>query len=196
MRSCAATRRSSTFPTPLNVDGDLLPDVIATVHVVSLSTFTLRVDRLLTEFGTTPVKIEAAVDDPTAGALPRQHINIGYDARESRAETELEGDGDVADDGSDALTTLNLVNDVTGAGSAITTLGGLFDGDALARTDRSAARSGTRPFRAGHSVSRSARTWRSARGAGVPVSAQASAEIVDGAREQRIGANSPRCHSR
>jgi hypothetical protein len=177
-------------PTPLNVDGDLLPDVIATIHVVSLSTFTLRIDRLLTEFGTTPVKIEAAVDDPTAGALPRQHINVGYDARESRAPTSWKVTATLPDDGSDALTTLNLVNDVTGAGSAITTLGGLFDGDALARKDPlgGAIRYAPVPAQATLGVTLGSHMEVRA-GASVPVGAQASAEIVDGAREQRIGAN-------
>jgi hypothetical protein len=177
-------------PTALNVDGDLLPDVIATVHVLSLSEFTLRVDRLLTELGATPLKIEAIVDDPTAGALPRQRINVGYDARESRAPNSWRATATLPDDGTDALTTLDLVKDVSGAGAAITTLGGLFDGDSLARKDPigGAIRYAPVPARATLGLTLGSHMEVRA-GASVPVDARASAEIVDGPREQRVSAN-------
>ena len=90
---------------------------------------------MLLELAPLPVKIEAIVDDPTAGALPRENINVGYDARDSRAPNTWKATATLPDDGSDALTTLNIVKDVTGAGTTITTVGGLFDGDSLARKD-------------------------------------------------------------
>ena len=90
---------------------------------------------MLLELAPLPVKIEAIVDDPTAGALPRENINVGYDARDSRAPNTWKATATLPDDGSDALTTLNIVKDVAGAGTTITTVGGLFDGDSLARKD-------------------------------------------------------------
>jgi hypothetical protein len=177
------------IPTPLNVDGDLLPDLVATVQVFSLTKFTLRIDRFLTEFSTTPVKIEAAVDDPTAGALPREKINVGYDARSGRAPNSWKATASLPDDGSDALTTLNIVKDVSGAGATITTLGGLFDGDALARKNPMGGTIQYTPVPAHATLGLTLGSHMEVRaGAGTSTSVQAGAEIVDGPREQRVGA--------
>ena len=84
------------IPTPLNVDGDLLPDVTATVQVFSLTQFTLKIDRMLLELAPLPVKIEAIVDDPTAGgAAAREHQRRLRRARQPRAE-HVAGHGDAA----------------------------------------------------------------------------------------------------
>ena len=175
--------------TPLNVDGDLLPDILATVQVLSLSQFSLRIDRMLTELTPTPVKIEAIVDDPTAGALPRANINVGYDARDSRAPSTWKATATLPDDGSDALTTLNIVKDVTGAGTTITTVGGLFNGDSLARQNPMGGAIRLTPVPAQTTLGLTLGSYMEVRaGASSLTTAQASAEIVDGPREQRIGA--------
>lgn len=176
-------------PTPLNVDGDLLPDLVATVQVLSLTQFSLRIDRFLTEVSTTPVKIEAIVDDPTAGALPREKINVGYDARAGRAPSSWKATATLPDDGSDALTTLNIVKDVTGAGPTITTVGGLFDGDSLARRDPLGGAIRYTPVPAQANLGLTLGSYMEVRaGAVTPTNVEASAEIVDGPREQRVGA--------
>lgn len=177
-------------PTLLNVDGDLLPDVVATVQVLSLTQFSLRVDRLLTEIAPTPLKIEAIVDDPTAGALPRENINVGYDAREGRAPNSWKATATLPEDGSAALTTLNIVKDSSGAGSTITTVGGLFNGDSLARKNPMGGAIRYAPVPPQATLGLTLGSYMEVRaGASVPVGVKASAEIVNGPREQRVAAN-------
>ena len=177
-------------PTPLNVDGDLLPDVIATVQVFSLTQFTLKIDRMLLELAPLPVKIEAIVDDPTAGGLPRENINVGYDARDSRAPNTWKATATLPDDGSDALTTLNIVKDVTGAGTTITTVGGLFDGDSLARRDPMGGAITYTPVPTQATLGLTLGSYMEVRaGANLPVGVKARAEIVDGPREQLVNFN-------
>ncbi len=178
------------LPTPLNVDGDLLPDVIATVQVLSLTQFTVKIDRMLLELAPLPVKIEAIVDDPTAGALPRENINVGYDARGSRAPNTWKATATLPDDGSDALTTLNIVKDVAGAGTTITTVGGLFDGDSLARKDPMGGAITYTPVPTQATLGLTLGSYMEVRaGANVPVGVKARAEIVDGARAQLANFN-------
>ena len=177
-------------PTPLNVDGDLLPDVIGTVQVLSLSQFSLKIDRGLLELATLPVKIEAIVDDPTAGALPREHINVGYDARAGRAPNSWKATASLPDDGSDALTTLNIVKNISGAGSTITTVGGLFDGDSLVRKNPMGGAIQYTPVPAQASLGLTLGSYMEVRaGAVTPSNVKASAEIVNGPRKQLVGAN-------
>jgi hypothetical protein len=177
-------------PTLLNVDDDLLPDVIGTVEVTSLSTFVVKIDRASLEAGTLPLKIEAIVDDPTAGALPRENINVGYDARDSRAPSTWKTTATLPDDGSDALTTLNVVTDVTGGGAAITTLGGLFNGDSLFRRDPMGGRIRYAGVPAQATLGLTLGSYMEVRaGASSPVSVQGDAEIVGGPREQRVNVN-------
>jgi hypothetical protein len=178
------------IPTPLNVDGDLLPDVIATVQVFSLTQFSLKIDRMPLELAPLPVKIEAIVDDPTAGGLPRENINVGYDARDSRAPNTWKATATLPDDGSDALTTLNIVQDVTGAGSTITTVGGLFDGDSLARKDPMGGAITYTPVPTQATLGLTLGAYMEVRaGANVPVGVKAHAEIVDGPRQQLVDFN-------
>lgn len=178
------------IPTALNVDDDLLPDLVATVQVFSLTQFTLKIDRALLELSTLPVKVEAVVDDPTAGALPRQKINVGYDARASRAPSSWKATATLPDDGSDALTTLNIVKNITGAGTTITTVGGLFDGDALARKNPMGGAITYTPVPAQANLGLTLGSYMEVRaGAVTATNVQASAEIVNGPREQRVGAN-------
>jgi len=176
-------------PTPLNVDGDLLPDVLARVEVFSLTQFSLRIDRMLTELGTLPVKIEAVIDDPTAGGLPRENIHVGYDARVSRAPSSWKATATLPDDGSDALTTLDVVQQITGAGATIKTVGGLFDGDSLVRKDPMGGAIAYTPVPSQATLGLTLGSYMEVRaGASAPVLADASAEIVQGPREQRVGA--------
>jgi hypothetical protein len=177
-------------PTPLNVDGDVLPDVVATLQVLSLTQFTLKIERMLLETAPLPVKIEAIVDDPTAGGLPRENINVGYDARDSRAPNTWKATATLPDDGSDALTTLNIVQDVTGAGTTITTVGGLFDGDSLARQDPMGGAITYTPVPAQATLGLTLGSYMEVRaGANVPVGVKAHAEIVDGPRQQLVDFN-------
>ncbi len=177
-------------PTLLNVDGDLLPDVVATVQVLSLTQFSVKIDRVIGELAALPVKIEAIVDDPTAGGLPRESINVGYDARDSRAPNTWKATATLPDDGSDALTTLNIVKDVVGAGTTITTVGGLFDGDSLARKDPIGGAIAYTPVPTQATLGLTLGSYMEVRaGANVPVAVKARAEIVDGPREQLVNFN-------
>ena len=177
-------------PTALNVDGDLEPDVIATVQVFSPNQFSLTIDRLLGEIAALPVKIEAIVDDPTAGGLPRENINVGYDARDSRAPNSWKATATLPDDGSDALTTLNIVKDVTGAGTTIKTVGGLFDGDSLARRDPMGGEIAYTPVPTQATLGLTLGSYMEVRaGANLPVGVKARAEIVGGPREQLVNVN-------
>jgi len=178
------------IPTPLNVDGDLLPDVIATVQVFSLTQFTVRIERVLGELSTLPLKVEAIVDDPTAGALPRENINVGYDARDGRAPNSWKATATLPDDGSDALTTLNIVKDVVGAGPTIKTVGGLFDGDSLARRDPMGGEIAYTPVPTQATLGLTLGSYMEVRaGANLPVGVKARAEIVNGPREQLVDFN-------
>ena len=174
-------------PTPLNVDGDLAPDVVATVQVLSLTQFSLRIERGLTEFAQLPLKIEAIVNDPTAGGLPREKVNVGYDARDGRAPNAWQATASLPDDGSDALTTLNVVNDIAGAGTTITTLGGLFDGDSLARKNPMGGALDYTPVPTQATLGLTLGAYMEVRaGANLPVGVKARAEIVDGPHEQLV----------
>lgn len=176
-------------PTPLNVDADPLPDVIATVQVLALDTFTLRVDRALGEAATLPLKLEALIDDPT-GALPRQRINAGYDARGARAPQLWSAVATLPEDGDEDLTTIEVEQTTVGGGTKLATVAGLFDGPALARVDPIGGRVQTTPppptLRLGLSLGKHLEVRA---GASVPTLVNAAAEIVDGAAEQRITAD-------
>jgi hypothetical protein len=177
-------------PTALNVDDEPLPDVIATLQVFSLTQFSLKIDRVLGEIATLPVKIEAIVDDPTAGGLPRENINVGYDARDSRAPNTWKATATLPDDGSDALTTLNIVKDIVGAGTTIKTVGGLFNGDALKRKDPMGGEIGYTPVPTQATLGLTLGSYMEVRaGANLPVGVKAHAEIVGGPREQLIDVN-------
>lgn len=177
-------------PTALNVDEDLSPDVIATLQVLGLSQFSLKIDRVLTELARLPAKIEAIVDDPTAGTLPREHINVGYDARDSRAPSSWKATATLPDDGSDALTTLNIVKDVATTGTTITTVGGLFNGDSLKRKDPMGGAIAYTPVPTRATLGLTLGSHMEVRaGANVPVGVKARAEIVAGPREQFVDVN-------
>ena len=126
----------------------------------------------------------------TAGALPRENINVGYDARDSRAPNTWKATATLPDDGSDALTTLNIVKDVTGAGTTITTVGGLFDGDSLARKDPMGGAITYTPVPTQATLGLTLGTYMEVRaGANLPVGVKARAEIVNGPREQLVDFN-------
>ncbi len=172
-------------PTLLNVDADILPDLIGTVQVLALDKFTLRVDRVLGEVSSLPVRVEAVLDDPTGG-LPRDRINVGYDARDSVAPTSWVTTATLPEDGADDLTTLNITQDVTGAIPSVTTVGGLFDGDSLDREDPMGGTLKYTPAPAQARLGLTLGRYMEVRaGASTPVGVQGSAEIVNGAREQR-----------
>ena len=175
------------LPTPINVDADILPDVIVTLQVLSLDRFTLRVDRMLGETAALPMSLEAIVDDPTGGALPREHINAGFDARGSRTPVSWITTATLPEDGDDNLTTLNTSTDVTGGGASITTLGGLFDGTALDRKDPLGGRLRYTPVPPNATLGLSLGTYLEVRaGSSVPTLVEGDAEIVEGPSEQRV----------
>lgn len=177
-------------PTLLDVDGDILPDLVATVQVLSINQFSLHIDRLLGEASTLPLRIEAIVDDPTAGSLPRENINVGYDTRTSRAPASWRATASLPATGDPNLTTLDVVKDITGAGASITTLGGLFDGDSLARIDPMGARLRYTSVPSQSTLGLTLGRYLEARaGASVPVALNGAVEIVNGAREQRANVN-------
>jgi hypothetical protein len=133
-------------PAALDVDEDLSPDLVGTLGIDPLTlspAVSLEIDRAQLETSKLPVKVEAIVDDPTAGGLPRERINAGYDARDGcpsglcapsdwKATARFSSAG-----GSTVLDVQQDMRDQLGATpvlpASIKLLGGLFDGDALAR---------------------------------------------------------------
>ncbi|MEX2194228.1 MAG: hypothetical protein WD844_03005 [Thermoleophilaceae bacterium] len=177
-------------PTLLNVDDDPLPDVIGTLFVTSLDRFELRIDRVLTEVAPLPLRVEAIVDDPTNGALPRERINVGYDTRESMAPVLWRAVATLPDDGSAGLTTLEVDQEVVGAGATLTTLGGLFNGDALDRQDPIGGRLRYTPVPPTSDIGLTLGDHLEVRaGSSIPTLVNAVAEIVEGPREQEIKAD-------
>jgi hypothetical protein len=121
-------------PMALDVDADIAPDVIATLQVLSLDHFVLKIDRMLTETSDLPVLIEVLVDDPTK-ELPRKRLNLGYDARGSKAPQTWSGTIDLLEN-SDTTTKLGLTFAKTGATPKLAVLGGLFNGTGAAKADK------------------------------------------------------------
>lgn len=120
-------------PTPLDVDGAPGADVVGTVKVLSLSKFELRIVRAPGVTKALPLRVEALIDSPLPGLLPRERINVGYDTRGARAPQTWNATATLPAT-TPGTTQLDVATTVTGAGDRIATLGGLFDGAARART--------------------------------------------------------------
>ncbi len=173
-------------PTALNVDADPAPDVVGTVKVLSLSKFELRIERALGETATLPLKVEAIVDDPTVSMLPRRHINLGYDARKARAPQTWTATAELPA-AAPGTTVIDMTTAVTGGGSEIATLAGLFNGSTA---DRQSPMGGTIAYAPVPSSAKLGLTLgpRMAvrAGASRPVALDAKAELVDGKRRQDV----------
>lgn len=178
-------------PTALEVgDGDATPDLIATVTATSLSRFGLRIERALGENGPLPVSVEALIDDPSAGNLPRENIAFGYDVRDDRAPQSWEAaitlaDGERADD----VAKLDVEHTTSGAGAGVTVTGGLYDGDDLQRRNPLGGRLAYRPAAPSANFGLTIGERLQLRlGASAPVTLTAEAELVDGPAAKRIRA--------
>lgn len=135
-------RKTSSFPnvpTPINVDADDAPDLIAQVQVLSFERFELRIIRAPGETSALPASVEALVTPP--GDLPRDHVNFGYDATGSRAPTSFVATGLIGDQAkARGVETVALDHAITGAGPRLAILGGLYDGSPTQRTEPIAGR--------------------------------------------------------
>jgi hypothetical protein len=196
-------------PTALNVDDDLDPDVIGTLAVdaLTLSGVSLEIDRFLFESSKLPLKVEAIVDDPTAGALPRRRINAGYDARDGCPAAPAPGLCAPADwkatatfSGAGGSTKLDVVQDVRNdeptelqgaVPASVKLLGGLFNGDSIHRRDPMGGEIRYAPVAlvANLGVTLAASSMEVRAGAVTTTNVKARAEIVNGPREQRVGAD-------
>jgi hypothetical protein len=175
-------------PTPIDVNGDLLPDFIGTLQVLALDKFTLRIDRFLTNVGPSPVSIEAIVNDPTGGSLPRSKINVGFDARNSDAPQTWSATATLPKEADPSLTTINVSTDVLArpTTTTLTTLGGLFNGTADTRSNPMGGRLAYTPVPPNSTVGLTLGKYIEARlGASLPVGLHGDVEIVDSPREQR-----------
>ncbi len=113
-------------PTLLDVDGDSVPDINASLSISGTSSVTMQVERLAAGLiGSTdlPLKIEAVVADPRAGSTAV--FALGYDASASRAPdsfTEVIGIGG-------GLNSTQITVDVTstGAGDSLDLLAEQFE---------------------------------------------------------------------
>jgi hypothetical protein len=70
-------------PTPLNMDSDPAPDLLATVTVMGLNKIGIMFRRI-NEFGDMPGTAELVLTDPSRGSLPASHMSIGIDSRNGR----------------------------------------------------------------------------------------------------------------
>ncbi|EHN10606.1 hypothetical protein PAI11_25660 [Patulibacter medicamentivorans] len=175
-------------PTKLNVDADPEPDVVGTISVISLEKFEIRIERLPGEKSELPLQIEALIDDPLNGGIPRDHINVGYDARGSRAPQRWTATAELPKTAA-GTTDIDVRVTQTGAGPELTTLGGLYDGTADHRTSPMGARLKYAPApslsRMGLSIGQTRTVVRA--GSGTPTTLEAQAELVDGATRKDIG---------
>ena len=140
-----------------------------------------------------PVSVELIVDDPTTGALPRDRIHLGYDARETRAPRlfrslitlgeEPNGDPRVQLE-NHAGYGLNT------SPAALTVVGGLFDGESLDRSDPLGGRLTYTPMPPTSTVDLGiGERYRVGLGASTPVTLDAEVEMVAGANEKRATAH-------
>ncbi|WP_320668577.1 hypothetical protein [Patulibacter defluvii] len=175
-------------PTKLNVDADPEPDVIATISVINLGKFEIRIERLPGEKAELPLQIEALIDDPLNGGIPRQHINVGYDARNSRAPQRWTATATLPKT-AQGTTDIDIRVTQTGAGPELTTLGGLYDGTADRRTR---PMGGRLKFSPAPSLSRVGLSFGPTRtvvraGSGTPTALDAEAVLDDGTSRKDIG---------
>ncbi len=176
-------------PSLVDVNNDLLPDFIATVQVFSLTQFTLRIDRMLTNISPMALSFEALIDDPTQ-ALPRKRINAGYDARDSNAPGSWVTTLTLPEDNDPNLTTINASTTVTGTkGPSITTVAGLFNGTATVRSNPLGGRLRYAPVPGNATVGLSIGHYMEVRaGANSLTNLTADAELVDSPHETRVHA--------
>jgi len=166
----------------LNVDADEGADVIATLDLVSPTEVTMRVDRATGELAALPLRIEALVDDPTGGTLPRERLNFGYDARDSRAPSTWGGTLTLPQ-----ATTLEVAQDVVGPGDAVTAVAGLFDGAPLDRQDPMGGSLRSTPVPAHSTLGLTLGSHLELRGsASAPTTARGEASVVAGPSERRL----------
>ncbi|WP_320668575.1 hypothetical protein [Patulibacter defluvii] len=174
-------------PTKLNVDADPEPDVIGTISVINLKKFEIRIERLPGEKAELPLQVEALIDDPLNGGIPREHINVGYDARNSRAPQRWTATAELPKT-AEGTTDIDIRVTQTGAGPELTTLGGLYDGSADRRTSPMGARLKFAPApslsRMGLSLGPTRTVVRA--GSGTPTTLDASAELEDGPSRKEI----------
>lgn len=174
------------IPAVLDVTGDGLPDVTATLQLNSLSKFKLSFQRIGHANSPMPLRIEAVVNDPT-GTLPRQHIYFGYDATASFAPANWVST--ITLGGGGASPKLDLSTQVTGPGGQLTSIGGLFDGNALAPVNPIGGSVRYLPVPATATLGMTLGNALEVRaGASSPVSATAVATLVDGQRTRQMQA--------
>lgn len=175
-------------PTLLNVDNDILPDVTATLRVHNLGKFELIVERFLGETSQLPLQIEALVDEPLPGLLPRRHINLGYDARTARAPQKWSSIATLP--AAPAGTTIiDMTTSSTSPGHEITTLAGLYNGSADARTQPMGGRLRYAPVPGVAKLGLTLGPKMEVRaGANRAVALDAQAELVEGSRRQDVDA--------
>ncbi|WP_320668576.1 hypothetical protein [Patulibacter defluvii] len=175
-------------PTKLNVDADPEPDVIGTISVINLSKFEIRIERLPDEKSELPLQVEALIDDPLNGGIPREHINVGYDARSTRAPQRWTATAELPKT-AEGTTDIDIRVTQTGAGPELTTLGGLYDGSADRRTR---PMGGRLKFAPAPSLSRVGLSFGPTRtvvraGSGTPTALDATAVLDDGTSRKDIG---------
>lgn len=180
-------------PALVNADADVLPDLVVTPTIRNIHQFGLRIERLMTETGTLPVSVELIVDDPTAGgALPRDQIHFGYDARDTRAPRLFHS---VIDIGEEANGDPRVrIDNEAGYGMStprpLTVVGGLFDGESLDRSDPLGGRLTYSPMPPSSSLDLGiGERYRVGLGASQPVALDAEVEMVTGANEKRATAH-------
>ncbi len=176
-------RRQSALvaiPTPLDVDGDGGLDVIGTLTPHSTSRFTLRFQRLRS--AELPISAEAVIVDPS-GSLPRERIGVGFDARTSSAPATWQTTVSVGSpaDG----TVVDATTSVTGAAASVATIAGIFNGDAVNRTDPMGASVNYAPVPATATIAATLGDDIEVRtGASSPTTATAEAQFSEGRRKR------------
>ena len=181
------------LPALVNADPDLLPDVVVTPTIRNLHEFSVRIERMPFENSALPLSIELIVDDPTTGALPRDRIHLGYDARDTRAPRlfrSLITLGEEANGDPRVQLENHAGYGFNTSPAALTVVGGLFDGESLDRTDPLGGRLTYTPMPPTSTIDLGiGERYRVGLGASTPVTLDAEVEMVTGANEKRATAH-------
>ncbi len=179
-------------PTLVNVDSGLLPDVVVTAWASSTTDFTLDVKRVVGVTADLPMSLELVVNDPTNGGLPRQHIDLGFDARASKTPKSWHADitlGTAA--AGDPTVTITPQTTPRSPGDSLAIFGGLFDGDPLSPQDPMGGSLNYAPMPATATIGLTLGTAADRVDLATPTPAvvDGTVELVDGQREQLITAH-------
>lgn len=181
------------IPSFIDANGDGRTDLLVTLTITGLLKFQFDV-RKVGPTASLPVSVEAIVEDPTGGSLPRHSLAFGYDTRESSAPKVFTATVTPPTPG--GSTSVDVDTTISGAGDSLALLGGLFDGTAGDRRNPMGARLAYAPVPPTSGISFTLPDTTAPAGtmllglrAGAPTSADARVELVQGSRTLTVQAH-------